>query len=91
MLCMETEERREWQVLSRRALWSIAALVPVVAVIAGIVLTSIGTAEQWTPIGDGQFDVTFLAVWPAGLVLLGVGLLGVIATAIAAAVVSSRR
>lgn len=91
MLCMETEERREGQVLGHRALWTAAVLISAIAVIVGIVLTTIGTAERWTPIGDGQFDVTYLAVWPAGLVLFGVGLLGLIATAIAAAVVSSKR
>lgn len=69
--------------------WFIAWVIPVVAFIVGVTLVSNGTVERWTPLGDGQFDVAYVVVWPAGLVLLGVGLLGVTAAAIATAVIST--
>lgn len=69
--------------------WSIAWGIPVIAFIVGVILVSNGTVEHWTPLGDDQFDVSYVAVWPAGLVLLGVGMLGVTAAAIATAVIST--
>lgn len=81
--------------LSRTAVrllsWAIAWVIPVVALAVGIALTTSGTMEQWTPVGDDTYDVTLLAVWPVGLVLLAVGALGLIGTAIATAVMTSER
>ena len=75
----------------RRLSWAIAWVIPVVALVVGIALTASGTSEVWTPVGDDTYDVTLLAVWPVGLVLLAVGALGVIAAAIATAVTTSDR
>ena len=61
------------------------------SLIVGIWLTAVGTVEQLTPAGEGMFDVTWLAVWPAGLVLLAVGILGVVAAAITALVFTRDR
>lgn len=91
MIDVETESELDRQMIIRRTSWSIAWIVPVIVLITGVCLTVAGTIEQWTPIGEGQFDVTYLAVWPAGLVLLAVGLLGVTAAAIAAAVMTTKR
>ena len=87
---METEPAQDHRALILRLSWSIAWGIPVVAFIVGAVLAGMGTVEQWTPLGDGQFDITYLAVWPAGLVLLAVGLLGVIAAAIATAAITTK-
>lgn len=75
----------------RRWAWTVAAGLPLIASIVGISLTSTGTIEQWKALGDDTYDVVMLAVWPAGLVLLSVGLLGLIATALTAAVLTTRR
>ncbi|MDQ0727265.1 hypothetical protein [Microbacterium sp. W4I20] len=91
MIDVETESEPGRQAIIRRTCWSIAWVVPVIALITGVSLTVAGTVEQWTPIGEGQFEVTYLAVWPAGLALLAVGLLGVTAAAIAAAMVTTKR
>jgi hypothetical protein len=75
----------------RRWSWTVAVGLPLIAMIVGIALTSTGTIEQWNSLGDDMYDVVMLAVWPAGLVLLSVGLLGLIATALTAAVLTTRR
>ncbi|WP_372968896.1 hypothetical protein [Microbacterium sp.] len=75
----------------RRLSWAIAWVMPVIALAVGIALTASGTSEVWTPVGDDTYDVTLLAVWPVGLVLLAVGALGLIAAAIATAVMTSDR
>ncbi|WEK61711.1 MAG: hypothetical protein P0Y60_02800 [Candidatus Microbacterium colombiense] len=82
------ERQRE---LARKVSWGIAWVVPVVALIVGIWLTAVGTVEQYSPAGDGVYDVTWLAVWPAGLVLLGVGILGLTAVSLATALISTKR
>lgn len=87
----EVELREKQRVLARKFSWGVAWVVPVLSLIVGIWLTGAGTIEQYTPAGDGVYDVTWLAVWPAGLVLLGVGALGVVATAIATAVLATDR
>lgn len=46
---------------------------------------------QETTAGGGLVDVTFLTVRPTGLALLGSGLLGTVAVAIAAAVLAEKR
>jgi hypothetical protein len=75
----------------RRLSWMLAWGLPLVALIVGIALTNTGTIEQWTPAGDEMYDVIVLAVWPAGLVLLAVGALGLTAAALTAAVLTTRR
>ncbi|WP_435748728.1 hypothetical protein [Microbacterium sp. PMB16] len=82
---METETVLDRQAIIRRLSWSIAWAVPVIAAVTGISLTAAGTVQQVT-----DYDLTILTVWPAGLVLLAVGLLGVTAAAIAAAVTASK-
>lgn len=75
----------------RRLSWTLAWSVPVIALIVGIALTVTGAVEQWEPLGEGAYDVTLFAVWPAGLVLLAVGALGITAAAITSAVVTAER
>ncbi|WP_226533599.1 hypothetical protein [Microbacterium paraoxydans] len=75
----------------RRWSWTVAVGLPLIASIIGIALTSTGTVEQWNSLGDDTYDVVMFAVWPAGLVLLSVGLLGLIATALTAAVLTTKR
>lgn len=75
----------------RRWAWTVAVGLPLIASIIGVALTSAGTTEQWNSLGDDTYDVVMLAVWPAGLVLLSVGLLGLIATALTAAVLTTKR
>jgi hypothetical protein len=87
----EAELREKQRMLARRFSWSVAWIVPVVALIVGIWLTSAGTIEQLNDLGDDTFEATYLVVWPAGLVLLGVGALGVVAAAIATAVLTTDR
>lgn len=82
------------QMVIRRWSWTLAWGIPLVALIVGIALTAKGTGEIWTPVSDGAYDtydVTMFAVWPAGLVLLAVGALGVTAAAIATALVTTER
>lgn len=79
------------QIVIRRISWFLAWAVPVVALVVGISLTSAGTAEVWTPMGGESYDVLVLAVWPAGLTLLGVGTLGLTAAAIATAAFTTKR
>ncbi|MEV4669490.1 hypothetical protein [Microbacterium sp. LWO12-1.2] len=87
----EAELRERQRMLARRFSWGIAWVVPLVALIVGIWLTSAGTIEQLNDLGDDTFEATYLVVWPAGLVLLGVGVLGVVAAAIATAVLTTDR
>ncbi|MCS3442832.1 hypothetical protein [Microbacterium phyllosphaerae] len=75
----------------RRLSWALAWGLPVIALIVGIALTATGAVEQWEPMGDDTYEVTMLAIWPAGLVLLAVGALGVTAAAITSAVVTAER
>lgn len=51
----------------------------------GSVLLLVHTANGWaeTATGSGEYVSQSFALWPAGLVLLGVGTAGLIATAIA--------
>lgn len=79
------------EVTIRRLSWMLVWGVALIALIVGISLTSTGSIEQWTPVGDDTYDVTMLAVWPAGLVLLGVGALGVLAAALTWAVLATKR
>lgn len=87
----EAELRERQRRTARRLSWGIAWVVPVVALIVGIWLTGAGTIEQLNDLGDDTFDVTLIVVWPAGLVLLGVGALGVVAAAIATAALTTDR
>jgi hypothetical protein len=87
----EAELRERQRRTARRLAWGIAWVVPVLSLIVGIWLTSAGTIEQLNDLGDGTFVTTLSAVWPAGLVLLGVGALGVVAAAIATAVLTTDR
>ena len=73
-----------------RISWALTWAVPVVALVVGIVLTATGVTEVWTPLGDDTYDVTMLAVWPAGIALMAVGVLGTTAAAIATAVSAKR-
>lgn len=75
----------------RRLSWTLAWGLPVIALIVGIALTATGAVEQWEPMGDDTYEVTMLAIWPAGLVLLAVGALGITAAAITSAVVTAER
>lgn len=75
----------------RQLSWTLVWAIPLLALFVGIVLTSIGTTEVWHDYGDGAVDVTLVALWPVGLVLLGAGLLGVMAASIANAVRVSGR
>ncbi|MFK3677092.1 hypothetical protein ACI2IP_05140 [Microbacterium sp. NPDC090218] len=75
----------------RRLAWTLAWGLPAIALIVGISLTNTGAIEQWTPAGDDSYDVTMLAVWPAGLVLLAVGALGLIASALTTVVLTTKR
>lgn len=88
----ERERERERQRRTVRWLsWGLAWAVPLIALIVGISLTSAGTIERVNDWGDGVIDVTLFVVWPAGLVLLGAGVLGVIAAAIATAILTTDR
>lgn len=70
----------------RQVSWTVAWLIPLVALFVGIVLTNIRTV-QWV-----EYNTAFFAdVWPAGLVLLGAGLLGLMAVATVNAVRMSAR
>ncbi|WP_149084168.1 MULTISPECIES: hypothetical protein [Microbacterium] len=86
----EAELAQRRRVAVNRFGWIVAWGVSVVALILGISLTGVGTAEHIVEYSDG-YDVFRREVWPAGLVLLGVGALGVIATALATAVLTQRR
>ncbi len=68
------------QQLVRQWSWALVWLLPAVLTIVGIVLTSGGTVEVVSQYEETY--VTLVAVWPAGLTLLGVGLLGLMAAAI---------
>lgn len=88
---LDAEDWQQRQRFLRRLSWTIAWVLPVLALIVGIALTANGTVAQETPAGDGFVNVTFVAVWPAGLALLGSGLLGTVAVAIATAVLAEKR
>lgn len=91
----QLDEDREWddrrQLLVRRTSWALAWGIPLVALIVGIALASTGSIENWTPLGDDTYDVTLIAVWPAGLALLSVGTLGLTAAALVTAVLATNR
>lgn len=84
----ERAERR--RLAANRFGWIVAWGVSVVALIVGISLTGVGTVEHIVEYDD-SYDVFAREVWPAGLVLLGVGALGIIATALATTVLTQRR
>ncbi|WP_152926136.1 hypothetical protein [Microbacterium sp. GCS4] len=65
--------------------WGMAWTVPIVSTIAGIVLMANPTVSFWNADGTSQFLQATLDVWPAGLVLLGAGTLGLTGVALAAA------
>lgn len=88
---LETEDWQQRQRFLRRLSWGTAWVLPLLALIVGIALTANGTIAQEIPSGGGFVDVTFLTVWPAGLTLLGSGLLGTVAVAIATAVLAEKR
>lgn len=75
----------------RRLSWMLAWGLPLIALITGIALTNTGTIDQSMPAGDDMYDVVLLAVWPAGLVLLGVGALGLTAAALTSVVLTTKR
>ncbi|MCK2033472.1 hypothetical protein [Microbacterium sp. KSW4-4] len=85
---LERAERRRLAVNSFG--WIAAWGVSVVALIVGISLTGVGTVKHIVEYSD-SYDVFTREVWPAGLVLLGVGALGIIATALATAVLPQKR
>lgn len=70
---------------SRALAWGAAWAVPLVSTIVGIVLVADPTVSLWSSDGSTQFLASTLDVWPAGLVLLGAGTLGLTAVALAAA------
>lgn len=70
---------------SRALAWGAAWAMPLVSTIVGIVLVSDPTVSSWSSDGSTQFLESTLDVWPAGLVLLGSGTLGLTAVALAAA------
>ena len=86
----EAERAERRRLVANRLGWIVAWGVSVVALIVGISLTGVGTVEHIVEYSD-SYDVFTREVWPAGLVLLGVGALGVIATALATAVLSQKR
>lgn len=73
----------------RRLSWTIAWSTPLIALIVGIALTATGSIEQLEPMGEGAYEVTMLAVWPAGVAFLAAGVLGLTAAAIATALVTT--
>ena len=84
-------EQERQRTFIRRLSWALAWGVSVVALIVGISLTATGSVEQLTPLGDDTYDVAFLTVWPVGLVLIAVGALGLVASAITTAVLTTNR
>ncbi len=86
----EAERAERRRLAANRFGWIVAWGVSVVALIVGISLTGVGTAEHIVEYSD-SYDVFRREVWPAGLVLLGVGALGVIATALATTVLTQKR
>jgi hypothetical protein len=83
------EETR--RTILRRLAWTLAWGLSLIALIVGIALTNAGSIDQSTPVDDEMYEVIMIAVWPAGLVLLAVGALGLIASALTAAVLTTRR
>ena len=73
----------------RRLSWTLAWCIPLIALIVGIALTVTGSIEQLEPMGEGSYEVTLLAVWPAGVAFLASGVLGLTAAAIATALVTT--
>lgn len=71
---------------ARRAAWWLAWGIPVVALVVGIVLTSNGTLEFTTTYDGYSYEANYVTVWPVGLVLLGTGILGLLAAALATAI-----
>ena len=67
----------------RRLSWTLAWSIPLIALIVGIALTVTGSIEQLEPMGEGSYEVTLLAVWPAGVAFLASGVLGLTAAATA--------
>ena len=75
--------------MQRSLAWLLVWALPVVLTVVGIVLTSQGSV-----VVTDQFDenyVTVVSVWPAGLTLLGAGLLGLMAASIVTLVHATRR
>lgn len=76
---MDTRIRR----FSRIIAWA----VPVVALIVGIVLTSVGDVSFWQSVGTAadsttSYESRSAVLWPVGLVLIGAGVLSLTATAL---------
>lgn len=79
------------RIFSRIIAWA----TPVVALITGIVLTSVGDVSFWRSIGTSADSVTSyesdsVALWPVGLVLVGAGVLSLTATALVEAFAGPR-
>ncbi len=75
--------------MQRSLAWLLVWALPVVVTIVGIVLTSQGSVMV-----TDQFDENYVfvvSVWPAGLTLLGAGLLGLMAASIVTLVHATRR
>ena len=75
--------------MQRSLAWLLVWALPVVVTIVGIVLTSQGSVMV-----TDQFDENYVfvvSVWPAGLTLLGAGLLGLMAASIVTQVHATRR
>lgn len=75
----------------RMVSWVLAWGLPVVSLIIGIVLTSVGSVEVWEDYSDGMATAYQVAVWPAGITLMAAGLAGLMAVAIINAVRASAR
>ncbi|WP_217176996.1 hypothetical protein [Streptomyces sp. AC495_CC817] len=69
-----------------RITWTVAWLVPIVSLIVGVVLTGINSVTVWSEFDGDSAIGSEVAVWPAGLLLLGVGLIGLTASALVAAI-----
>ncbi|WP_217180716.1 hypothetical protein [Streptomyces sp. AC495_CC817] len=75
---------------ARLLAWAAAWVVPLLSTVVGIVLTTTPTLSTWGTDGTTSFLESTLDVWPAGLVLLGAGVLGLSAVALASAVSGDR-
>ncbi len=71
----------------RLTIWVLAWVFPLAIFVTGITLTAVGDITVWHLIASAKGVDTeesrILAVWPAGLVLLGAGSLGIMATTLA--------
>lgn len=86
----ESEAVDPWRT-ARRAAWWLVWGIPAAALIVGIVLTSNGTLEFTTTYDGYSYEASYVTVWPAGLVLLGTGILGLLAASLSTAITLTQR